>query len=210
VAANTSTKRRRLTQQERVAESAARLLEAAIELIAEQGFDRTTAAEIAERAGYSREMVRVRYGSKEAMLESIFGSELDRRLLPPEDEDLTGLTWMLSRIDHVLRLLEEEPQLMRAFCVMSFEAAGPVPALRPWYSRWLADYERQIAAHLKAGVRDRTVRKDVDAEHVAADFVLHGIGLVFRWTLDPDGFALAGRLRSWRARLASELAPAAR
>ena len=208
MAANTSARRRRLTQQERVAESAARLLEAAIELIAEQGFDRTTAAEIAERAGYSREMVRVRYGSKEALLESIFGSELDRRLLPPEDEDLTGLAWMLSRVDHVLGLLEEEPQLMRAFCVMSFEAAGPVPALRPWYSRWLADYERQIAAHLNAGVRDGTVRKDVDAEHVAADFVLHGIGLVFRWTLDPDGFALAGRLRSWRARLASELAAA--
>src|SRR3954454_13866573 len=122
VAANTSTKRRsrrvRLTQQERAAESAARLLEAAIELIAEQGFDRTTAAEIADRARYSREMVRVRYGSKEALLESIFGSELDRRLLPPEDEDLTGLAWMLSRVDHVLGLLEEEPQLMRAFCVM--------------------------------------------------------------------------------------------
>src|SRR2546421_5577858 len=139
VAANSSTQRHRLTQRERVAESAARLLEAAIELIAEQAFDRTTAAEIAERAGYSREMVRVRYGSKEALLESIFGSELDRRLLPAEDEDLTGLAWMLSRVDHVLGVLEDEPQLMRAFCVMSFEAAGPVPALRPWYSRWLAD-----------------------------------------------------------------------
>jgi AcrR family transcriptional regulator len=208
VAANISTQRRisraRLTQQERVAESAARLLEAAIELIAEQGFDRTTAAEIAERAGYSREMVRVRYGSKEALLQSIFGSELDRRLLPPDDEDLTGLAWVLSRLDHVSRLLEEEPQLLRAFCVMSFEAAGPVPALRPWYSQWLADYERQIAAHLKAGVRDGTVRKDVDAEHVAADFVLHGIGLVFRWTLDSEHFDLGGRLRAWRDRLESD------
>ena len=205
MAANKSPQRAR-RQQERVAESAARLLEAAIELIAEQGFDRTTAAEIAERAGYSREMVRVRYGSKEALLESIFGSELDRRLLPPEDEDLTGLAWMLSRVDHVLGLLEEEPQLMRAFCVMSFEAAGPVPALRPWYSRWLADSEAQIAAHLKAGVHDGTVRKNVDAELVAADFVLHGIGLVFRWTLDPEYFDLSGQLRSWRERLASDLA----
>ena len=76
----------RRTQQERSAESAQRLLDAAIELIAEKGFDRTTAAEIGERAGYSRSMVRARYGSKDALLESIFGDELDRRLLPELDE----------------------------------------------------------------------------------------------------------------------------
>src|ERR1700724_642251 len=127
-------RRRRRTQRERTAESAQRLLDAAIELIAEKGFDRTTAAEIGERAGYSRSMVRARYGSKEALLESIFGNELDSRLMPSGDEELTGLPWVLARVDHVARLLEEERELMRAFCVMSFEAAGPIQSLRSWYA----------------------------------------------------------------------------
>src|SRR5213076_237185 len=77
----------RRTQQERVAESAKRLADAAFELIAEKGFERTTAAEIGERAGYSRSMVRDRYGSKEALLESLLASEFEARLLPATRRD---------------------------------------------------------------------------------------------------------------------------
>src|SRR5262249_57141898 len=61
----TTSSRRPMTQAERVAESAQRLMQAAIELIAEKGFQRTSASEIAERAGYSRTMVAARHGSKE-------------------------------------------------------------------------------------------------------------------------------------------------
>ena len=57
----------------------------------------------------------------------------------------SGLPWVLARVDHVASLLEEERELMRAFCVMSFEAAGPIHSLRSWYSQWLQGYERQMA-----------------------------------------------------------------
>jgi AcrR family transcriptional regulator len=200
-------KRQRRTQQERSEESARRLLQAAIELFAEKGFERTTVAEIGERAGYSRSMVRARYGSKEALLESIFGVELDRRMLPDTDEDLRGLPWILARVDHVAQLLDEEPDLMRAFCVMSFEAAVSVGSLRAWYSAWFRSYEEQLAAQLRAGQLDRSVRVDLDADYEAARFVLTGIGLIFRWTLDPAGYDLAAQLADWRARLAQAYAP---
>jgi AcrR family transcriptional regulator len=182
-------------------------MDAAIELIAEKGFDRTTAAEIGERAGYSRSMVHARYGSKEALLESIFGVELDRRLMPADDAGLSGIAWVLARVDHVATLLEEERELMRAFCVMSFEAAGPIPSLRGWYSLWLVGYERQMAGQLRAGQLEGSVRADLDPDHEAAQFVLTGLGLVFRWTLDPDGYDLAAQFSAWRARLASGYAP---
>ena len=74
--------RRRLTQVERVEESARRLLVATAELVAEQGFERTTAAEIGLRAGYSRSMVRDRYGSREALFETLVQNELAPRLMP--------------------------------------------------------------------------------------------------------------------------------
>ena len=35
--------------------------------------------------------------------------------------------------------------------------------------------------------------------------MLTGIGLIFRWTLDPLGYDLGGELRSWRTRLEEEL-----
>ena len=60
--------RPRRTQQERVEESTQRLFRAAAELIAEGGYDAATAAEIGRRAGYSRSMVRARFGSKEQLV----------------------------------------------------------------------------------------------------------------------------------------------
>jgi AcrR family transcriptional regulator len=193
--------RGRRTQQERSAESARRLLDAAIELIAEKGFERTTVAEIGERAGYSRSMVRARYGSKEALLESIFSAELDLRLMPPTDEELRGLAWVLARVDHVATLLEQERELMLALSVMSLEAGIGITTLRSWYTTWFAEYERQIALHLREGQADGDVRADIDPEAEAAQFVLTGLGSIFRWTLGPDEFDLAGAFRVWRERL---------
>jgi len=54
---------------------------AAIELIAEKGIARTSAAEISEHAGYSRSMVPFRYGSKEALLETLLREEYETPLL---------------------------------------------------------------------------------------------------------------------------------
>ena len=195
---------RKRTQQERSAESARRLLDAAVELIAEKGFDRTTAAEIGERAGYSRSMVRARYGSKDALLRSIFAVELERRLLPPDDGEVTGLPWVLARIDHVTRVLEEEPELMRAFGVMSLEAAVAISNLRAWYSEWLEEYERQLVQQLRFGMRTGSIRPDVDPEQEAAQFILTGLGLIFRWRLDPERYDLATELARWRSRLEAQ------
>jgi AcrR family transcriptional regulator len=192
---------RKRTQKERSAESARRLLDAAVELIAEKGFDRTTAAEIGERAGYSRSMVRARYGSKDALLRSIFAGELERRLLPPDDGEVTGLPWILARIDHVTSVLEEEPELMRAFGVMSLEAAVAISNLRAWYSQWLEEYERRLVQQLRFGMRTGSIRPDVDPEQEAAQFILTGLGLIFRWRLDPQRYDLAAELARWRSRL---------
>ncbi|MHB8693462.1 MAG: TetR/AcrR family transcriptional regulator [Solirubrobacteraceae bacterium] len=170
-------------------------------MIAEKGYERTTVAEIGERAGYSRSMVRARYGSKEALLESIFGSELDRRLMPGTDAELTGLDWVLARVDHVAALLENERGLMRAFSVMSLEAGIGITGLRVWYTRWFADYEGQLALHLREGQQSGSVKAEIDAEDEAAQFILTGLGLIFRWTLSPDEYDLAAAFRTWRARL---------
>src|SRR3954470_1200218 len=97
----------RRTQQERRDESARRLLQAAIELFAERGYDATSAGAIAERAGYSRSLINVRYGSQEALLEALLSTELEGRLLARADPDADALTRALQPIDRVLALLEE-------------------------------------------------------------------------------------------------------
>src|ERR1043165_2062786 len=69
--------RPRRSQAQRTALSEDRLLGAALLLISERGYDRTTLQAIGDAAGYSRGLVSHRFGSKEgllwALLERMFG-----------------------------------------------------------------------------------------------------------------------------------------
>jgi AcrR family transcriptional regulator len=172
-----------MTQAERVAESAQRLMEAAIELIAEKGFQRTAAAEIAERAGYSRTMLAARYGSKEELLEHLMQNEYQARMLP----DL-GDTKGIERLQRWIRLIRQqaraEPALVRSFYTLVFEAAGPVPSLRPWITDWLERCITEAADALRTGQADKTVRLDIDPDAEAEQFVSSGVGLGFQFAID--------------------------
>ena len=197
----------RRTQQERRDESARRLLQAAIELFAEHGYDATSAGAIAERAGYSRSLVNVRYGSKQALLEELLTTQLEDRLLAPPSDEVDGLTQMLQPIDRVIALLKEDAQLSRAFFVLMFEAIGPVPALRPHVASWFARLESATGTALEHGRRDGSVRADIDIAAEVLEFTHISTGVVYRWVMDPDGFDLDAALRAWRARLAGRLSP---
>jgi AcrR family transcriptional regulator len=59
----------RRTRAEQNADSGRRLLKALVDLVAEQGYEATSAAEIGLRAGFSRAMVHARYGTKDALLD---------------------------------------------------------------------------------------------------------------------------------------------
>lgn len=191
---------RRMTQVERVEESARRLLVATAELIAEQGFERTTAAEIGLRAGYSRSMVRDRYGSREALFETLVQNELDPRIMPRPAEGVSGLDRVLSQVDMFVTLVKDEPIIARCFFVLAFETAGPIKSLRPWFQEWFAAYEEQMKQALRDGAADGSVRADVefDLDFETELFFSHAVGLAYRWTIDVEGFDYLKRAAIWR------------
>lgn len=189
----------RRTQRERVAESSRRLLESAIELIAEQGFERTTLAQISERAGYSKPMANVRYGSKEALLDVILRTEFEDRINAAPPDGTFGLDRVLARIDQVGRLAEEDANALRAMFVLCFEAVGPVSELRPHMIDWLARLRADLLDAVRDGRRDGSVRAGPDADGVVDQLVHTGIGLVYRWVLSPDTTDLQALLATWRA-----------
>jgi AcrR family transcriptional regulator len=188
-----------LTQVERSAESSRRLMAAAIELIAEKGFERTTAVEIGERAGYSRNMVRARYGSKEALLESLLDTEFQPLFLTPPGEGASGIDAALARIDHLAAAAEAKPDHTRALFTLIFEAVGPIESLGPWLRAWLGDYCAGAAEALRLGQKDGSVRADLDPDVEADRIMNYGLGLAFRWTLEPEKVDFARSLREWTA-----------
>lgn len=200
--------RPRKTYAERNADSHRRLMDATIELIVAKGFDRTTAQEIGERAGYSRNMVRDRYGSKESLLEALCEREFADRLLAEStlSDDATGLDLVLDRLDGIRDAVGSEPHQFLAVVVLAFEAAGPIPSIRTWWAAMIARFEDALRRDLETGKRDGSIRSDLDVEREAEIFVSYGAGLCYRWSLRQPGYDLVAELTDWRERLRAQYA----
>lgn len=197
--------RPRRKQHERSAESAQRLLEVTIELIAKQGFEKTSAAEIGERAGYSRAMVRHRYGSKEDLLRSLLDEFRARLSLTPA-EHVSGLDRALDLLDLMRREADAQPAALRAFFVLCMEAVGPVPLLGAWMRDWFAAYRKAVKESLLVGQRDGSVRADLDADEHAFKVTTYGAGLGYCWGLDPELVDFSKAIRKWMTELRNEWA----
>jgi len=198
-------KRQPKTNRERVEESTVALLASAIELFARQGYERTTAAEIGTNAGFSRNMVRDRYGSKDALLQTVF-EEFARQLLPAVrgERTGTGLDHVLGQVDDLLNAVEREPETMRAMIVLTFETPGPLQSFAGWFDQLISDYESELTSHLSAGQADGSVRADLDPAREAEVFVSYAIGLCFRSALRREAYDFTGEIRAFRDRIATQ------
>jgi AcrR family transcriptional regulator len=179
---------------------------AAIELIGEKGWGNTTTAEIGERAGYSRSLVQFRYGSKEALLESLLRDEYETRLLIAPDSEPTGLEQVLAQVDLLRNQVAEAPDLMRGFFVLCFEALGPLQDLRPWLSDWLGRYQAATEAAIRRGIEDGTIQPDADPAREAGGLIGDCVGQAFRWVAVPDGVDFVRELDGVRHRVEARLA----
>jgi AcrR family transcriptional regulator len=196
----------RHTQQERVEESTRRLLQAAAELIAEGGYDAASAAEIGRRAGYSRSMVRARFGSKEQLTDAVIRSAFEGPLTVPLPESATGMERVLARIDALGRLVDENPALMRMLFAVEFQAAGKGSSMADRAAGWVGQLRNDTLEALREGQRDGSINGELDAEAAAHAITVEGVGSAFLWTVDPaEDFRR--RIDQWRARTVKTLRP---
>jgi AcrR family transcriptional regulator len=196
----------RRTQQERVEESTQRLMNAAAALIAEGGYDAASAAEIGRRAGYSRSMVRARFGSKEQLFDAVIRAAYEGPLTIPPPASATGMERVLARIDSVGRLVEENPELLRMLFAVEFQAAGRGSGMAARAASWIGQLRTDIFEALRDGQRDGSVSGDLDVEATAHGIVVEGVGSAFLWTVEPaEDFRR--RIDQWRARTIKTLRP---
>ena len=176
------------TQAERVAASDRALLDAAIELIAERGYDRTTLALIGERAGYSRGLVTQRFGNKENLLWAVMKQILDRwntRSFEPRVADQVGVPALQTILAAYLDACENGPTRIRAYYALLHEADGPVPAVRDTIRKLHVKERASIAALIRRGQEQGSVRTDVDPDAEATVFLGTMRGVTMQWLWDP-------------------------
>ena len=175
-----------------------------MELIAEKGWEATTAAEIGRRAGYSRAMVHARYGSKDAILETLFATEYEKKLSPAVDPASSGMQQALAHVDRIRELYAEDRDLLRAIFVLTFEAAKSASPAGPRIRMWLERAAHMVEAGLRNGIADGSVRCDIDMDRAINDFGAAVLGTAYQWIMQAYPYDMAQEMAYVRRRLISD------
>ncbi len=180
----------------------ARLLEAVVQVVAEQGYVGTTVADVVRRAGVSRTTFYETFASKEACFLDAYRAGVDvliehiRAATRAHDGDWRGE--LRAGVGAYLRTLHAEPRFARTYCV-EIHAAGPAAldarteALRRFAERYgrtarragstphpealfvlTAGTEQLVAERVRQGRTDFEELEDVFCE--CAEAVLRGAG----------------------------------
>ncbi|WP_409461674.1 TetR/AcrR family transcriptional regulator [Amycolatopsis sp. GA6-003] len=175
--------RPRRTQQERRDQASAALLEAAAELVVEEGVRAVTLARVGERAGYSRGLVTHHFGGKKALLEQL--ARTTQTDFVPGLADLPpGLDRLLRLIDGYLAQLSEPDVRSRAFLVLWAESMT-TPELAPIFRERDQSFRDDLREEIRAGITEGTIRADVDPEQIAVAIVGQLRGIALQCLLDP-------------------------
>jgi AcrR family transcriptional regulator len=185
---------RRRTQQERRAQADAKMVEAAIELIAERGFGGFVLGEVAARAGYSATLPIHYYKTKEALI-----LHVARRILADYDAAMqtrlagaTGLGALAEFVGVYFDFARQEPSKRRAFFMITSEAAVH-GALREEVAALTRAGSSGLAAMIRDGQRDCSIEPLVDADVFGAVLLGWVRGAISLWmvdaTLDLDRMA---------------------
>ncbi|GAA4548711.1 TetR/AcrR family transcriptional regulator [Pseudonocardia xishanensis] len=176
-------------QQARSELSTSRLLDAAMELIGEVGFERATLAAIGERAGYSPGLVTRRFGSKEGLLWTMIERmvvDWNSSVLGPAVGDSGGRPALHTMVTGIHASAVEAPARMRALYLLMFEALLPIPLLRERMAELHRGMRESVAACIARGVDDGTVDPAVDVPRAARLFVGALRGAAYQALLDGE------------------------
>jgi len=174
--------RRQRTQEERKAESERKIIRAAIDLFARQGYMRTTINQVGKAAGYTGGLVSHRFGSKEALLKAVVQRMSSRylhdQLRPTIDLDSAERS-VEKHIETFFKELATREKSMRALYVIMGEALGAVPEVQKDIAELNKGIRGELEALIERGVKAGAFRKDLDVKSAAVLLlaVLRGVAI---------------------------------
>ncbi len=181
------------TQAERSARSDQSMLNAAFDLILENGLEKTTLALIGKRSGYSRGLVTHRFGSKAGLFEALTKSISRKWLVYLKEEvgDKTGLSAMLSSVDALHRWVVDKPDDARVLQVLLNDSATPGSDLPAVASKAHERHHADVAQWIRDGQKNGEIRDHIDVDAAASYYVAYVSGLVYLWLINPELFDFA-------------------
>lgn len=171
------------------AQTRKRLVEAASELFAEQGYAGTSILHIAERSGISRGSVAWHFGSKDGLLWAVVEdafAQWETTVLVPDVGETIGLAAVRAALRSHRRFLEEDTTRLRLFYVLMFDAIGPREDLRVRFAQLHTHLRDLCEGWLVAGQETGEIRADVDPRAVVTVLIAAVGGIAYQRLIDPE------------------------
>ena len=106
--------------------STTKILDAALELFAEEGYDRTSINKIAQKAGVSKGLIYNYYDSKEELLKALLASmmeDFDASIITNKLENGQPLDALRAVVDFIFDFIEKHPKKMMLTTKLSLQVA---------------------------------------------------------------------------------------
>lgn len=177
----------RRTQAERRDESQRGLVQAAIEVVADQGVSAATFEAIGRGAGYSRGLVTQRFGSKQGLIDAVIAELHERQeqaLAEFGIDDLPGFDAVLAYVDLYLRGLSTSGD-GRAYFMLLASAVADASAIRAAFAVEHGRIERRLEALVQKGQDEGDIRREIDADAAALMIGSLLLGLSMQLLVDP-------------------------
>jgi AcrR family transcriptional regulator len=181
----------RRTQAERRADSEQRLIQAAVELIVEQGLENTSLAEIGQRAGASHAAVNHRFGSKDELVDRIIevATAYYAEVATERIGRRTGLAALLQVCDLYLDLVVGADPLGRVHVVLWSEAVARDASRREAQQSWDRQFRDFASSLIQDGIATGEIRVDLAVAETALTIVGALRGIAMQLMLD-EGISL--------------------
>lgn len=166
------------------------IIQAAIDLYAENGFRGTGLMAIGERAGVAHATVLYHYKSSQALLMAVL-EERERRF-----QSATHVAWaepglgVLRNLAEVARFHVAEPELAKLFAILQAENLEPHHDANAFFRTRRTEVRDLLRANLAVAVESGEARADVDIDAKADEILAFTTGAQLQYWLAPDEFDL--------------------
>ncbi len=198
--ARTKPRPRRRTQAERTALSDARMFDAAMQLIVEQGTHATTLKSVGERAGYSRGLASSRFGSKDALFGQLvlhFNTKWTQELANKVGTR-GGAQACLAALGAVEDFLSSHSGYMQAMYILWFESISSHNDVRNHLAAYHQIYRNDVAHWVEEGVASGEIDSSVNPECYAFGFCSFIFGTIYQWLVAPENVDLPKQFEAFR------------
>jgi AcrR family transcriptional regulator len=178
---------RRLTQEERTDLSDRRMIECAVQLIVERGISGTRLTDVGLRAGYSRGLAAMRFGTKAGLLGRVARHVTSSWVAQVRVAvgQKTGFAAVLAAIDAQEQAIVETSAEMRALYAIFFQSSDPGAEYRVDVARALSAQRRDLANWLREARDAGEMSANADPARIAGQVLSSMIGIVYQWIMDP-------------------------